>query len=312
MNTPTIPNIQSPISNPYPWSFPRYLAAKRGIDDRSLNRPVWDHLAAAVAGMAGTLDRPLRVLEIGAGIGTMAERTLAWGLFAAVAQGVAYTLLDVEAENMAAAQERLLPGQAQGQERVAFDFVTADILAFAQEKEAQARYDLLIAHAVLDLLDLPTALPRLLRLLRPGGLAYFTLNFDGVTSFQPVIDPALDDQIEALYHRSMDERLINGQPSGDHRSGRRLLGLLPTLGVEILAGGSSDWVVFPQAGGYAGDEAYFLHHILHFFEQTLSSHPALESARFHAWLAQRRQQIDQGQLSYVAHQIDFLIQIGRG
>ena len=43
--------------------FPRYLAAKRSVDDRALNRPVWDSLRRALP--AGRQ----RVLEIGAGAG---------------------------------------------------------------------------------------------------------------------------------------------------------------------------------------------------------------------------------------------------
>ena len=63
---------------PNPYSFTRYLAAKKTVDDRALNHRVWQSLSAALPPFPpGT---PLRLLEIGAGIGTMLERMLAWDL----------------------------------------------------------------------------------------------------------------------------------------------------------------------------------------------------------------------------------------
>ena len=39
--------------------------------------------------------------------------------------------------------------------------------------------DVLIANAVLDLVDVPAVLPGLLQLLAPGGVYWFTINYDG-------------------------------------------------------------------------------------------------------------------------------------
>jgi hypothetical protein len=135
-------------------------------------------------------------------------------------------------------------------------------------------------------------------------LAWLTLNFDGVTTFEPIIDPALDAQIERLYHQSMDSR----PTGGDSRSGRHLFNYLRGSGADLIAAGPSDWVVYPQHSKYAADEAYFLHFILHFFEQSLTGHPDLDVDAFAAWLHERRAQIDQGELVYIAHQMDFLVQ----
>ena len=59
-------------------SFTRYLAAKTSVDDRALNGQVWRALASRI-----TTDQngvPLRVLEVGSGIGTMIQRLLNHGL----------------------------------------------------------------------------------------------------------------------------------------------------------------------------------------------------------------------------------------
>jgi hypothetical protein len=142
--------------------------------------------------------------------------------------------------------------------------------------------------------------------LRPAGLFAFTLAFDGMTVFEPTIDPLLDAQIEALYHADMDARRVDGQPSGDSRSGRHLLHLCLSAGAYVLAAGSSDWVVFPVGGDYPNDEAYFLHTIVNFIERALCRRPELDAEMFARWVEERHAQVDAAQLVYVAHQLDML------
>lgn len=279
------------------YSFARYLAAKQTVDDRALNGRVWEQLREALP------PGPLDVLEIGAGTGTMIDRLARRGLLAA---GGRYTAIDADASNIAEAERRLaglsLP--------VALELEAADVYDFARHERGRRAWDLLVAHAFLDLVDAPRLLPDLFALLRPGGLFYFTINFDGLTALEPPVDPEFDEQVIALYHRTMDERAFGGQPAGDSRSGRHLLWQLPAAGAVILAAGASDWVVFGNGGHYPADEAYFLRHILHFFESSLSGHPELDPGRFDRWLAARRAQIDAGELIYVAHQLDVCGTIG--
>jgi hypothetical protein len=135
---------------------------------------------------------------------------------------------------------------------------------------------------------------------------YCPITFDGSTIFQPEIDPEFDAAIEACYHQTMDRRLVAGKPSGDSRTGRHLFAHLRTAGAEVLAAGSSDWVVFAGANGYPADEAYFLHFIVHTVHTALTGYPGLDAGRFTAWIAQRHAQVEQGTLVYVAHQLDWL------
>lgn len=282
------------------YTFQRYLSAKRTVDDRALNWRVWQALSEQLR----TIDaHPLRVLEIGAGIGTMVERAQSWRLFDPVYHPlVEYTAIDEQAENIDTAQQLLatLP------DRFTLKLEQADLFDFVERTEEFAKYDLLIAHAFLDLVDIAQTLPLLRRLMREDGLLYFTINFDGVTSLQPEIDPAFDAQIEALYHRTMDERVIDGVPSGDSHSGRHMFNHLREAGVDILTAGSSDWVVFGGKGGYPADEAYFLHFIVNTMHGALAQHPELDQSRFAEWINLRHQQIDSGDLVYIAHQVDFL------
>lgn len=290
------------------FSFPRYLLSKQSVDDRALNKDVLAVLKTTLP------SHPVRIIEVGAGIGTMLSRLLRWE----VISQAEYTLVDEMAENIEFARA-WLPDWAEenGIQTEAIDrnelrmfdarcdlnvkLVLADVFDFCAQKPPPA--DLLIAHAFLDLLPMPESLSKLLALTK--GLAWLTVNFDGVTSFEPVIDAELDARIERLYHESMDTR----PGGGDSLSGRHLFGHLEQAGAEILSAGGSDWVVYPVEKGYSADEAYFLHSILHFFEDSLGNQPELDPDTFSNWLGRRRQQIERGELVYIAHQIDFLAQI---
>ncbi len=280
--------------------FQRYLLAKRSVDDRALNHTVYRALAEHPA----LQRRPLRVLEVGCGIGAMLERLLAWKLLAPLA-GVSYVGVDSDGQSITAARERL-PAPP----NLALEWRQDDLLRPPAPDEPS--FDLLIAHAVLDLLHLPTALAALHARLRPGGLAWLTLNFDGATIFEPVFDGALEAEILGAYHASMDARRTAGLPSGHSQTGRRLFSALPAAGFQILAAGPSDWVVFPQrtpAGyGYAHDEISFLRAIV----QTVCNEPTVQAAiaaeRLTAWRTQRLEQVTARRLTYIAHQLDFLVQ----
>jgi len=288
-------------------SFPHYLLSKQSVDDRALNKDVLSALKTDLP------KEPLKIIEVGGGIGTMLARLLCWD----VISQAEYMLIDETKENIEFARDwlpewaeknKLKVESKKGTLRI-FDakhdvhvkLVQADVFDFINQNPDPA--DLLIAHAFLDLLPMPESLPKLLSLTK--NLAWLTINFDGVTTFEPVIDPELDAQIERLYHETMDTR-----PSGgDSQSGRHLFGYLKQVGAKIEAAGSSDWVVYPVDGQYPNDEEYFLHFILHFFENSLSGHPELNTVAFANWLSVRRKQIEQAMLVYIAHQIDFLLKV---
>jgi hypothetical protein len=169
-----------------------------------------------------------------------------------------------------------------------------------------ARADVLIANAVLDLVDVPAVLPGLLRLLVPGGIYWFTINYDGESIFEP--GHPHDDQVMQAYHRDMDERVRYGRPAGDSRTGRRLFHYLQAAGAPALAAGSSDWVVSAGPdGNYLGDEAYFLRSILSTIQNALRSREdRVAPADLADWLAVRGRQLATGELVYIAHQLDFV------
>jgi hypothetical protein len=305
------------LSIPLTYSLRRYLAAKKSVDDRALNWQVWQGLVATLR--RATPEQPLRILEVGAGIGGMVERLLVGD----VLTHATYTAIDKAATLIAEAHRRLLQwGDEQGfqvdekhqrqlnmqraGQHITVETEAIDIARFVARERGRRTWDLLIGQAFLDLIDMPATLPALCSLVRPGGLLYFPLTFDGGTVFQPEDEAPFDGAIEACYHQTIDQRVLDGKPSGDSRAGRRLFAHLRTAGVDVAAAGGSDWVVFAGADGYPADEAYFLHDIIHTIGTALTGHPQLDADRLSTWVAQRHAQIEQGTLVYIAHQLDIL------
>jgi SAM-dependent methyltransferase len=290
------------------YSDVRYLSAKRTVDDRALNRVV---LADFRESLREFGDRPLEVLELGAGVGTMLSRLYDWEILG----DADYTLLDRDSDSLQAAQEHLVSWSKAESLESGLTFrhsrgicrvrtILADAFAFMDQADNRRRYDVVLANAVLDLMDLVPALTSIWRVLRPGGRFWFSINFDGETIFEPE-DP-LDALVMQLYHRTMDERVRDGRPAGDSRTGRHLLTRIGATGARLSSAGSSDWVVVPDGAGYPHDEAYFLHHIVNTIDVALKGHPALEAAAFEAWVAGRHAQVERAELYYIAHQLDVL------
>jgi hypothetical protein len=285
------------------YAYTRYLAAKKSVDDRALNRHVLGELCRLMPP-----GRP-RVLEIGAGMGTMVARLLEWQVITAGE----YTLLDVDRQLLRDSRawltewavargvhtEPLPDGLRVGDLRVRL--VEAELGDHLELGYGQ-RAEVVIANAFLDLVDVPAVLPGLLRLLVPGGVYWFTINFDGESIFQP--DHPRDDDIVGAYHRSMERRVRYGRPAGESRTGRHLFHHLCAAGAPPSASGSSDWVVHARPDGtYPEGEASFLAGILQTIQDELDHR--VEPDGLADWMAVRRRQLAAGELMYVAHQLDF-------
>ncbi|EMA04573.1 hypothetical protein SAMN05443574_11687 [Haloarcula vallismortis] len=290
-------------------SFQRYLRAKRTVDDRALDRRLIEMLREQLADRAAAVNGPLRILDIGAGIGTMLTRFLEWDVLPA--GEVHYTAVDVRSENVArlpdhirdwAADRHLSvangPLAVEGENRrVEIETVQAEAVAHATA--ADSEYDLLVGAALLDILD-RRELPTLLEPLAPGGLYYFPITFDGATRFQPS-HPA-DRTVEQHYHRHMDAK-----QGGDSRAGGDVLARLQRLDSTTLSAvAGSDWIVRPIDGSYPADEAYFLRYILDTIEAAVGEVVGRNFEGLDDWLAARREQVDAAELLYHTHQLDFL------
>lgn len=298
------------------FSYARYLAAKRTVDDRALNRHVFERVRSELERRSS----PPRILELGAGLGTMIARLESWGALS----DADYTCVDADQALAAASREWLCAwatsrgyqAEAHGdvlrirgrETDLQIRFVEAELAQYLERTPLAA--DLVIANAVLDLVDVPALLPFLYRASAPDGLFWFSINYDGETTFIPELPQ--DALFLRVYNRSMDERVRFGRKAGDSKTGRHLFQHLRDSGAVLLAAGASDWVVHANGEdhGYGADEAYFLGCIIDTVDAELRQHPEIDAEALAAWVEERRRQLETGELVFIAHQLDFVGRAG--
>ena len=112
-------------------NFCRYLASKTSVDDRALNTHVW-------ASLVQHLPKHPRILEIGAGIGTMLERFVARDAFSRAH----YTAIDKEPSNIAQAKQRLKDCPSS----IELQLQAIDVLDFIAQHQG-THWDVIVAHA---------------------------------------------------------------------------------------------------------------------------------------------------------------------
>jgi SAM-dependent methyltransferase len=233
-------------------SFADYLAAKFTLDERSLNPEVRSALLQCLRDMPS-----VECLDVGAGTGATVQRMLRWRS----SQPWRMTALDCDAgliEIAGEATRQLL--EDSGERPVATDGAVRsrdgriEVRFAACELGAHrpcSRYDLVTAHAVLDLVALAPVLDAFARWLRPGGLLYATINCDGEPEIWPRYrDAGFELALLGCYTESMEQRRVDGLRSGGAYCGRRLQALLPQHQFVLMAQGSSDWNIGPSGRSY--------------------------------------------------------------
>ena len=255
----------------------RYLTAKRGVDERARNERVRRRLVAELPATA-------RVTEWGPGVGLSVPTLYDWTRVSS------YLGVDADPALVAFARH-LLPrllarrGDEQSGER---RFAVGDAL------DTETRpCDLLYAQSFFDLVAVERALDAVRRAVKPGGVAYAPLTFDGRTTLLPR-HPA-DETVLGAFHDSIDAT------GGQSRAATALVESIGDRDATLLGVGSSDWVVRPRPDGYRGDERYFLASILDIVAETVG-----ERATTDGWLTTRRTQLADGRLTYMAHNYDVL------
>lgn len=295
--------------------FPRYLLSKYYLDFRSLHHTT---LACLYSNLE-KINRPPQILELGGGIGSM----FTYFVHDKFETEFDYTLIDKSEENI-----RFIPDNVKfhsngngfifedcgnhkyrvsnGESICQLQTTSISTEEFINSWNKGPEFDIILASSYLDIVPVPETLRLLQTVLKPVGILYLPLNYDGLTLFHPVVDRQLDDEIVALYNLSMDNRRIDGLQTGGSLTGRKLLDWLPEAGYEIVCAGSSDWCLLPVKENYRGDEGYFLECILQFVEDSVSPLWKDKPEILENWLALRRRQIIEGKLSYLAHQLDYM------
>ncbi len=284
-------------------ALPRYLESKRSVDERALAPRVRDRFVAE-------LPPEPTIVEAACGTGVTVPRLLSWGVDAGRYRGVDTDdriipfARWIRPRELRRAGNDVSGGPAARAPDVGTDpdFVASDLaVSFAvgdalDALAAAENADAVIAQAFADLVPLSELVSSIESALRPGGVAYLPITFDGGTILQP--DHPADDAVEAAYHAAIDDH--SGR---DARAGRHLLDRLRRRDGDLLAVESSDWVIRPRRGAYPADERAFLEQLLGFIEDAVGGR---DVEGFDDWVATRREQLAAGELTYIAHQYDLL------
>ncbi|GAB4560223.1 MAG: hypothetical protein Tsb0020_06740 [Haliangiales bacterium] len=301
------------VPTEYNWLLLRFSA-----DRQARASALGEALQRALTGAK----QPLQILDLGAGAGAnllhLAPRL--------PAQAQSWTLIDRDAalvERVRACfahmSEHLpglsLPGRgpdASDADQLYFDDRRIDYRAHTgdflspESPIYQQTFDLVSANAVFDLLT-ADQLDAFFQLAvakwadsRP--LMYFTINLDHTLRFAPA--RADDDLVRALFHAHMQRPQPPGRSLGPD-SAAKLADLARAHGLRVTQG-SSGWHIASDAKAMLHKNLDFIDGAVH--ELIAGGATELSAAAFDAWLAERRQAIEHGQLSLeVGHQ-DFLIE----
>ena len=324
----------------------RYLDAKASVDDRAFSRRVRDRLLAALPAAPTVFDAACgtgvaldRLREWGVepaayhGVDTASE------LIGVARDRYSGSNVGFATGDAIAAAERVATGDsvATRDSAVAGDSVTTgDSVGVGDEpvgdvNEPVTAPNLIVAGCFLDLVPVEAALDAFTAAAAPGGLVYAPFSFDGTTEFTPA--HRADDLVTEIFHAQIDAH--DGRDSG---AGRAAVDYCRRADGRLLAVDAADWVVRPTADGeYPNDERYFLATILGYvadalfvdggdghtapdagdaaenWEPTAGATAALADsdqtvADLRDWLQTRRRQLADGELVYLAHQLDVLYQ----
>jgi SAM-dependent methyltransferase len=308
------------------FDFQEYLEAKRLVDLRCLNRRVLSAFRSRIEALSDPT-----VVDLGTGTGLMIRKLAGMHL-----KGMARIIgVDLDEESCRAArvliEDDLVRIGFRMEERrpVQEETGSGDTLYALRESGSlcvemrvgdvlapgtpwlpgRMCFDAVTANAFIDLMPLNDTLSLVCRLLKPGGLLYATINYDGITTLLP---PGDDDDFESklldIYNRSMEMRRVRGKVTGGSRTGSRLYGALLEQGFTIVEWGSSDWVVVPKAGRYRRGEKPFLRAILQMIYEEGRLSRDLEQERLDRWYAERLGALKErvAALSLMNHQVDVL------
>ena len=208
-----------------------WLAARAPYDEAALARSAVAEIEAWAAWLPA--DAVPVVVDLGSGTGVALDRVRRW---LAPRESVAYAV-DQDAE--------LLARSAPPEDGSRLGRIVGDVLLPLDNLggPADGSVDLVVGHALADLLPLDRLAARVASLLRPGGLAHLALVYDGLTAFEPAGDASLHAAVLAAFHRHMDRPASQSPDYGGSTAGRGLGPALAAAGLTVLIDAPSAWDV---------------------------------------------------------------------
>ena len=290
-------------------SFADYLNAKFALDERSLNGEVRRAYEQALHSLP-----KIECLDVGAGTGASLRRLLASSLSAPLS----VTALDRDT-NLLDIARRDIPGwlgavelkphmqdgaiRTCGEMQIDIRFADGEL----KHHRPDRIYNVITAHAFLDLAPLRAALRQFAAWLEPGGYLYTSINYDGDTALLPVYeDSVFEADLLSHYNRTMELRRVDGLATGGAYCGRRLRDLLPGYGFEILAAGDSAWNISPVRQQYRDRDAICLEALLGMIYGEGRGCDLFAVDELDRWRDARKRCLQQGLLELRIQHLDFL------
>jgi SAM-dependent methyltransferase len=162
--------------------------------------------------------------------------------------------------------------------------------------------DLVVGHALADLLPLDHLAAQAAALVRPGGLVHLALAYDGLTVFAPAIDAGLEADVLAAFHQHMDRPRAEVASYGGSTAGRRLGPALKAAGLEVLRDAPSAWTA--RADGAIGRR--LLDRMIRFVVDAVAEVGGLPGADLARWEDQQRSPLAAGTLTVQVGHRDLL------
>ena len=299
-------------------SFQDYLNAKYSIDSKSINSDAESMFLTRLETRASP-----RILDVGCGTGAVARRLVE---FAGVVGDLRYIGLDSDSESVEAAYVHCTAWLGRNGFTIAQNGVgnARSISAIAPGRSFELRFirgdlftpnpdiptecfDVVTAHALLDILPLRSTVEILASYLKPDGMLYSAINYDGRTTFLPEYERTdFERLLLETYDRSMDDRCMNGEPVGGSRTGTLLYDVFERAGLSIIGCGSSDWSLFPFSGRFSKDERVLTQAIVEMIAEEGTRHESIETSLLDSWYRRRIREVADDRLSLIVHQTDML------
>jgi len=280
-----------------PVAFADYLAAKFALDERSLNCEVRG------AFLDGLQRLPhIECLDVGAGTGATLRRLLQSEL----STPLSVTLLDRDRDLLEQARARLAGWLQAWAMPPAIRFVAEALNDYRPDR----RYNVITAHAFLDIMPLTQALRLFSGWLQPGGYLYASLNYNGETVLADAYENgAFESQLLDYYNHTMETRRVDGQVTGGAYCGQRLTALLPEFGFRVLACGNSDWHIAPLQGRYRDNDAVCLTALLEMIRSEAQRSNLFRREELDRWHDDRQRRVQERRLAMHVHQTDVLARL---
>lgn len=275
-----------------------WLALREPFDDAALDRSILAEIQACVRSFSS--NRDLIVLDLGSGTGAALRRAAGW-LAGRSWRGYA---VERDPDLLACATVSDRAGRPPG---VVISPLLADVLQPLVDAggPGEGSVDLLLGHALADLLPLDALAARTVALLRPGGLAHFALSYDGETVFSPEPEPDLAAEVMSAYHAHMDRLRAVDASYGGSTAGRRLVTEAGSAGLDILRSAPAYWEIWIERDRGRQAASCLINQMLDFVERS-SLEMGLWPADVRRWTASHRRAVRDGSARLRVRHLDLL------